>query len=154
MTEQGWAKFSANSEIVSSIAVVVTLIYLAIQTQQTNEALLASSREATMTADVEIVSALISNPQAFANLHEPRSELSLSEQPQTANVLVGLLRIREFAWFQYKNGVLDETTLRSYLAPLTRWLQWEGAKPTWNLFSQEIDPEFVAYVDQILADTE
>ncbi len=154
MTEKAWAKFSAISEIVSSIAVVVTLIYLAIQTQQTNDALLASSREATMTADVEIIGAMIANPEAFANLHKPHSELTLSEQQQTANVLAGLLRIREFAWFQYKSGVLDETTLRSYLAPLARWLKWEGAKPTWALFSQEIDPEFVAYIDQVLDDTE
>lgn len=152
MEEQKWAKLSAVSEIVSSVAVLVTLIYLAIQTQQTNEALIANSRQATMTADVEVIGALISNPGAFENLRKPFSELTMAEQGQTANVLAGLLRVREFAWFQYKSGVLDEVTLRSYLAPLARWLQWEGAKPTWALFSQELDPEFVAYVDAMLAE--
>jgi len=105
-----------------------------------------------MTADVEIVGALIGNPEAFSNLRKPHSELTLAEQQQTANVLAGLLRIREFAWFQYKNGVLDETTLRSYFAPLARWLKWEGAKPTWTVFSHEMDPEFVAYVNAMLSE--
>jgi hypothetical protein len=154
MDEQKWSKLSAVAEIVSSIAVLVTLIYLAIQTQQTNEALIANSRQATMTADVEVIGALIGNPGAFANLQKPFSELTLAEQGQTANVLAGLLRVREFAWFQYKSGVLDEVTLRSYLAPLTRWLKWEGTKPTWTLFAQELDPEFVAYVDAMLAEIE
>ena len=97
---------------------------------------------------------MIGNPESFANLLKPQSDLSLSEQWQTANVLAGLLRIREYAWFQYKSGALDETTLRSYLAPLARWLKWDGAEPTWKLFSQEIDPEFVAYVDQMLEEAE
>ena len=154
MNDNRWTKLSAISEIVSSVAVLVTLIYLAIQTQQTNEALIANSRQATMTADVEIVGALISNPEAFANLRKPYSELTLAEQGQTANVLAGLLRIREFAWFQYKSGVLDEVTLRSYLAPLARWLKWEGTKPTWEVFSQELDPEFVEYVNVMLAEAE
>ncbi len=154
MNEQKWTKLSAISEIVSSVAVLITLIYLAIQTQQANEALIANSRQATMTADVEIVGALISNPQAFANLRKPFSELTLVEQGQNANVLAGLLRIREFAWFQYKSGVLDEVTLRSYLAPLARWLKWDGTKPTWEIFSQELDPEFVAYVDEMLDEAE
>jgi len=154
MNERKWTKLSVISEIVSSVAVLVTLIYLAIQTQQTNETLIANSRQATMTADVEMIGALVSNPEAFANLRKPFSELTYVEQRQTANVFAGLLRIREFAWFQYKTGVLDEATLRSYLAPLTRWLKWDAAKPTWELFSEELDPEFVAYVDVMLAESE
>jgi uncharacterized membrane protein YkgB len=103
MNEKRWTKLSAVSEIVSSIAILVTLGYLAIQIQQTNESLLADSRQATMTADVEIISALISNPEAFSNLQKSHTELTLAEQQQTANVMAGLLRVREYAWFQYKN---------------------------------------------------
>ena len=68
-------------------------------------------------------------------------------------MLAGLLRVREFAWFQYKNGILDEAALRSYLAPLSRWFQRGDTMTVWREFSTEFDPEFVAYVEQMLRDS-
>jgi hypothetical protein len=41
-------KVAPIAELLSSIAVVITLVYLAIQTRQTNEALLANSHQATV----------------------------------------------------------------------------------------------------------
>ena len=149
MKEINWTKFSAVSEVFSSLAIVITLIYLAIQTQQTNEALLASSRQATMQADVEFIGAVINSPEAFANLQKSGSELSALEAGQMQNTFAAMMRVREFAWFQYQNGILDENTFRSYMAPMARWLQWEGAYETWQLFRLELDPEFAAYLDQL-----
>lgn len=154
MKEINWTKFSALSEVFSSLAIVVTLIYLAIQTQQTNEALLANSRQATMQADLEFISAVISSPEAFANLQAPIAELSIEEFLQMRNTFVGMVRIREFVWFQYQNGILDDNTFRSYMAPMSRWLQWEGAHDSWLQFKEEMDPEFVAYIDQRLEESE
>jgi hypothetical protein len=145
-----WAKWSSIAQVLGSVATVTTLIYLAVQAQQTTSALRANSRQATMTADVAVIAAAIGAPQAWANLHRPFAELSFEEQEQATNVLAGLLRVREFAWFQYKNGILDEAALRSYLAPMTRWFQWGDTMTVWRQFSTEFDPEFVAYVDQML----
>jgi hypothetical protein len=55
------------AELVSSIAVVITLIYLTIQTQQTHDALLASSRQATLATDVTLIAALVQNPEVMEN---------------------------------------------------------------------------------------
>ena len=46
----------------------------------------------------------------------------------------------------------------SHMGYIPSWLSWnyvgyEG-KPTWDLFSKEIDPEFVAYVEQMLEESE
>jgi len=147
-------KLAAIAEIVGSVAVVITLAYLAVQTRQTNAALLANSRQATMSADVAMVAAAVGAPQAWTNLHKPFAELGLQEQEQATNVLAGLLRVREYAWFQYKNGILDEAALRSYLAPMTRWLRWGDAMTVWRQFSKELDPEFVVYVDRMLRESE
>jgi hypothetical protein len=143
-------KIAAIAEIVGSVAIVVTLGYLAVQTRQTNNALLANSRQATMSADVAMITAAIQAPEAWANLRRPYSELSPQERDQAANVLAGLIRVREYAWFQYKNGVMDEPTLRSYMAPVTRWLRFGDTPATvWQEFSPEWDPEFVAYVEML-----
>ena len=143
-------KTAAIAEIVSSIAIVLTLIYLAIQAQQTNNALLASSRQGTMTADVTMIAALINSPESWDNMSRPFSELTAAEQGQVANVMAGLLRVREYAWFQYENGILDEATLRSYLAPVARWLELGDAGTIWDQFSQELDPDFVDYINTLL----
>jgi hypothetical protein len=147
-------RIAAVAEIVSSIAVVLTLGYLGVQTRQTNNALLANSRQATMNADVTLIAAMIGTPQAFTNLHKPAAEMSLQERELAANVLAGLVRVREYAWFQYKNGILDEDALRSYMTPLVRWLKWGDTMSMWQVFSKEVDPEFVAYVDRMLRESE
>ena len=72
-------KIAAIAEIVSSIAIVVTLIYLSIQIQQTNSALLANSRQEIMTAEMGFISTIISNPEVGANARKPFSELTVAE---------------------------------------------------------------------------
>ena len=138
------------SEIISSIAIIITLIYLSIQTQQTNNALLASSRQATMAADVEMIGVLVSNPEAWAKAIEPGSEVSFTEQRQIRNMLAGLLRIREFAWFQYQNDILDEAAFNSYLNPVVRWIKMGNNLEHWEIISIDFDPEFVAYINAII----
>jgi hypothetical protein len=104
-----------------------------------------------MDAEAELISATIENPEAFSSLRKPMSELSTQVQDQAANVPAGILRVREYAWFQYKNRILDEATLRSYMAPLVRRLQFGDAIMTpWQEFSQEMDPDFRAYINAML----
>jgi len=141
---------AAIAEIVSSLAILVTLIYLAKQTQQTNNALLANSRQAMMTAEVALIASVINSPDAYANSERPFSELTPAERYQVGNMLAGLLRVREYAWFQYKHGILDEATLRSYLAPVARWINSGEVSYFWQMFAAEIDPEFVSYVEKLV----
>ncbi len=52
-----WTKLSAISEILSSVAILVTLIYLAIQTQQNADATQADTRQAILAADQQFLMA-------------------------------------------------------------------------------------------------
>ena len=143
------------AELVSSIAIVVTLVYLAIQTQQTNSALVANSRQATMLADETLISALIANPEAMGNTHRPFDELTDSEKDQLGNVLAGVLRSREFAWLQYQNGILDEATLASYMETPVRWIREnEAFRYYWGYFSETGDQEFRRYMNSLLEQPE
>ena len=156
-----WSKWSAIAEILSSVAIVATLFYLAVQTRQvsvqteqmsiqsalTTNAILATSRQETMSADIEMIAAMISNPEAWSNIDKPYSELTSTEQAQARNVYAGLLRIREYAWFQYKNGILDEATLQTYLHPVPRWIDRASGPELWERLSRDLDSEFVSYVN-------
>lgn len=144
-------KIAAFAEIVSSIAIVITLVYLSVQTRQTNEALLANSRQTTMSTEVGLINTLIDNPQIGENARKPMSELTEAESGQVGNAIAGLLRTREFAFRQYKNGILDKTTLDSYMATLIRWIRMgEAGLHYWELFSKDLDPEFVKYIKSLM----
>jgi hypothetical protein len=149
-------KIAAFAEIVSSIAIVLTLIYLAAQTQQlaeqtqqTNDALLATSRQATMSADVSLILAALD--PAIAELeYIPEGEMTTLQRQLRTNFLAAFFRIREFAWFQYKNDILDEATLRSYLGPVPRFLADPNGAQAWQSISTEVDPDFVEYIDRFV----
>jgi hypothetical protein len=144
-------KLAPLAEIISSIAIVATLIYLSIQTEQTNSALVANSRQSTLMADMTLIAALISNPEVMGNTQRPFEELSFAEKDQLGNALAGVLRSREFAWLQYKNGVLDGPTFDSYMETPIRWIkEAEAFKVYWDIFSPTVNPEFRSYVNDLL----
>ena len=144
-------KIAPLAEIVSSVAVVLTLVYLAIQTQQTNSALVANSQSVTMLADMTLISALISNPEQGGNVHRPFDELTDVEKEQLSNVLAGVLRTREFAWLQYQAGTLDEATFASYMETPVRWIrESEAMRNLWGPISAGVNPDFRSYVNSLL----
>lgn len=144
-------KIAAIAEIISSIAIVITLLYLSIQTRQTSEALLANSRQTSIMADVQLSTTLVANPQAVVNGGKPLSQLSPAQSEQVGNVIAGLVRTREFEFHQYKNGILDKATLDSYMGTLVRWLRRGDVDMYyWKLFFKEVDPGFVDYVNSLL----
>lgn len=137
-------KTAAIGELVSSVAIVLTLGYLAVQTQQTNNAMRANSREATMLADVTLLSASLGSPELMSGSNP-------AVDPAT-QYLRAYMRIREFAWFQYENGILDDSSWGSYMSPTVRILRTEGGQDFWARTQSEFDTRFVAHVDQLLAE--
>jgi hypothetical protein len=145
-------KLAAWAEIVSSVAIVATLIYLAVQTSQTNKALEANTRQATLMADISLIGTMIDNGETFAKYPYPSSALSDTETRQLGNMLAGLLRTREFAWLQYKAGTLDEATFLSYMeTPVRILIDSESMTETWeNIFRAGANPEFAEILDTMI----
>lgn len=139
------AKISAVAELVSSVAIVVTLVYLTVETRQNTQALLAMSRQTALQADVSWIGTQIEHPE-LTSWNEPG--LSDEDWARRGAYIVQYLRIREFAWFQYRNGTLDEATWQSYLRPTTLVFASERARAA--LAAYRGDPEFIAYLQHWL----
>ena len=140
-------RVAAISEIVSSIAIVVTLVYLAVQTQQTNAALFANSRQATMLADLQVIAHDLEHPEVVMSIaNDGRS----AEQQKLMAWFTLVLRIREFAWFQYQSGILDQRTFESYMSVLPIALASEFGQEFWATGHIVFDPNFVEYVDTLI----
>mgnify|MGYP001820437114 CR=1 FL=1 len=102
-----WEAGAAIAEIVAAMAVIASLIYLAAQMRQNNELLRSESRQALVTNDVTSLSANFQNADVFAKYIAGKS-LSAEDQLRLSFMFALDLRNREFEYFQYTNGILDE----------------------------------------------
>ncbi len=117
-------KVAAWSEIVSSIAVLATLVYLALQMQQNTAAVRADTRQAMIAADIGVLSLYVDNPDLWLDgMHE--RTLTPEDKVRLHMATTLFLRTREHNWFQYQNGVLDEVTFASYANPISSILGTE-----------------------------
>ena len=151
MKETNWSKWASIAEIVSSFAIVITLIYLTIQTKQNTDAIRANASDTLINTDLQLIQDITTNPEISLNM--TKDELTEAEMQQLVNWIVGLIRTREHQWFQYKNGVLDEENWRSYLSALQINLASSRTRYIWNLLNDSgaFDKEFSAEINEYLS---
>jgi hypothetical protein len=149
-----WDMISAIGEILGSAAVLVTLIYLTVQTRQNTNSIQANTRQAVLEADMQYLWKIVDNPELIAL--RLKSDISDMEKTRFGAYLLSFLRIRENLWFQHQNGVLDDTTWESYRRNIAPILADPRSRKFWTNFvvnSQRLDSKFIALVDDLLADT-
>ena len=147
-----WSKWSAIAEIISSIAILVTLIYLSIQTHQNLVATQANTRQTMITTDLNVLNAALDHPSVNIEMTTEK-ELSAKETNELSTWLIMLIRTREYQWFQYKNGLLDKQTWEAYLTGISGNLSHPCTRDWWNRLAYRLfDHEFVEEVNKYLAD--
>ena len=152
MNRVDWSKWSAIAEIGSSVAIVATLIYLAVQTHQNAGAILASSRNALVAGEIALNQQVVENPAIrLARFAEnPTSD----ELIQMETWLIILIRTREHQWLQYRDGLLDENFWQTYLNAIPVVLSYPRERAWWDFVKYDFfDREFVDEIDGMLADT-
>ena len=149
-----WEAIGAIGETIGALAVVVTLAYLAVQIRQNNDLLRSGSRQALVTNDITSLSVNMRNADVFAKFAE-MGELSAEEQMQLSFIFALDLRNREFEYFQYKNGLLDEETWLAYRHVILINHASELGRKWWDRVGRGIvDPGFAKLVDELLVDAE
>jgi hypothetical protein len=146
-----WNRLSALAELFSSIAILITLIYLAIQTQQNTDAVRAASRQAILASDVELLLNRANNGERMALWCEP--DLSLADTISLEADMVAFMRIREHEWLQYQDGLLDDATWITYRDAIGGTLALPRRRAWWGRISASLfDREFVEYLNAYLAE--
>ena len=105
--------------IVAAIAVVMSLIYLSRQVRQTTLIAKSSVRQRMVEQTHDELYQLVHD----AELRDSwRRDVKLSGEAQSklAFFLAAGMRQREWEWFQYKDGVIDEDSYRAYHQFLVR----------------------------------
>jgi hypothetical protein len=134
--------------------VVITLAYVAVQIRQNNELLRSESRQVLVSNDVTSLRAGMDLADVFAKLVS-ESELSAEEQLRLSFMFALDLRNREFEYFQYKNGLLDEETWLAYRHVILINHSTEPGKKWWDKVGRGIvDPKFAELIDGLLENAE
>lgn len=140
--------------LVANVAVVGGIVFLAIEIRQNNELLRSESRQALVANDVASLSANFQNADVFAKLVSD-GELSAEDQLRLSFMFAIDLRNREFEYFQYVNGLLDEQTWLAYRHVILINHSAGPGRKWWDEIGRGIvDPEFAGLVDELLLDAE
>lgn len=143
------ADIATWSQIISSIAVLITLIFLTVQVKQNTKAILTNTRQTIVTTDMQGIEHGINIPAIEHSMHKP--ELDADEKVQLEWWLIGLCRTREYQWFQYRNGLLDRKTWQANISALGRNLSFARTRGWWKLVSHDyFDHGFADEVDRYL----
>ena len=146
-----WTKASAVAEILSSVAILITLVYLVVEIQQNAEATQAETRQAILDSDQQYLELYIDSPEL--SVLQFKADLSDEERIRLSYLLITFVRMRESNWLQYENGTLDEVTWRAYQGSIVAVLSAPQARRWWQNFGVEriFDSEFISLVDELLA---
>ena len=146
-----WEAFGAIGEILGAAAVVVSLVYLAIQIRiQNKESRLAATHEISV-GFRESLSSFLDSDLVDIFLKANRDIDSLSEN-ERLRLLIGMQRIYrlwEEAYHQHAAGRLDPRVWNAMVSLYSSYLSAPGFSVFWELRKQHYDAEFRAFVDDL-----
>lgn len=148
------SRLSAISEIISSIAILATLVYLAIEVTQNTKLLEADSLQATMDGDVQLALFRVNDPSIGQSFVNP--DMTDREKEKLNTFLFAWMRIKEADWLKHESGIMDEATFATYKTSLVGPLASLNPYKWWNHFKGQglWNAGFEAYVDEVLEGVE
>lgn len=150
-----WEAIGAIGEVVGALAVIATLLYLAIQIRQNTKAI----RSTTLTAITEHKHFELrwSSDIATAwrkSLTDPGS-LTPDESWQVAEWMASSFVARQNEFFQHKQGLIDDDTWEASEKIIRLALSGDWARNWWDQFGPNAFTEsFVSLVEEILSDSD
>jgi hypothetical protein len=153
------ANLAAFAEIVSAIAVVVTLIYLAIQIKHSKESLDANTKAIRGQAISDITRNVHDQMHMLIQGHDVAAafqrfatddELNPTDALLIDSVLSAVFVARQNEYFQWKQGLLDEDVFRSLHHVILTCLGSPNGQHWWeNEGRRMYTPDFISFVDDL-----
>lgn len=142
-------------ELVSALAVVATLVYLAAQIRQNTRVVRSSTDQAATDAHAGYLSLLASNPELTSLYRRGASREPLDEDE---TLRFGFLLHHVFAqvqasYFHHRHGVISSEQWQNVQRVTSLWLSAPGVWDWWQREKRILRDDFVEYVDsEILAE--
>ena len=121
----------AIANLLSAVAVLATLIYLALQMEQANRFARSQSRQRMVEQTQQELYVWMNNPDlrdAFLSATTPAAET----QAKMHFFLVSAMRQREWEWFQYKDGIISKEVYEAYHGVIALHLGLPRTRKWWE----------------------
>jgi len=146
--------FTNLTEIMASIGVIVSLIFVGYQMRQNTSQLQRNEHNSTMAQWSKIRMAYVENrdvAQIWREGLRGERELDGTDQFRLESLLAEQLWAAYHVWERTKRGILTEGTFHEAVAPLVpSWLSTPRGAPWWSAAKRNYPPMFVADVDAAL----
>ncbi len=148
-----WLTLGAN------VGVVVGIVFLIVEVNQNTVATRITARDSATQGHIDYM-ALAVDPTVLAEAMAKavdNQELSYLESYQLEVFHEIRFRHYERVFYQYQTGVLSEQEWTAYINGIRQSFRgenagWELAKKTWANTNGKLSPDFVAYVENLIAD--
>ena len=133
------AELGSLGELIGSIAVIFTLIYLASQVRQGNVASLVESNQAINRKYSDFLKALYTNELAFdvwSRGKKSYGTLTSEEAAKFQLIMYDAFGNWHEQWYQSECGVTDDTQFYRVLAGIRGELRSPGVQEAWNIFEK------------------
>jgi hypothetical protein len=111
VTKRNLQDWSAIAEILSSVAVLATLVFFVVEIRQTNDAVRANTYQGMAAMTVDFNSQFFENPevaQFIARTASENYELAPDEAIRLRAMISASYRMANNIWFQYEVGTITE----------------------------------------------
>lgn len=154
MAKRNLQEWSAIAEILSSIAVLATLVFFVVEIRQTNDAVKANTYQGMAAMTVDFNAQFFENPEVSDFVAKTASEdyeLTPGEAIRLRAMISASYRMMNNIWFQYEVGTISESQVESLLYPFTLNFKRRGRmRAEWERGADKLllDPGLVAYLDR------
>ncbi len=146
-----WDAISAIAELIAAIAVIVSLLYLAIQVSQNTQALKRqgqkSARERFLT-DLDKTTKTQVDAEVFRNGLNDFDSLSPADQGCFHSKMHPLIHGFHHAWDMHRAGLVPDIELEAMRDVLISYLITPGAQQWWAMHKSVAPPDIVKYLDE------
>ena len=151
-SKMNWEAIGAIGEIVGAAAVVISLVYLALQIRtQNRETRVASAHE--IFEAFRSIALPFQNPDHAALIskswNDGYNNLSEPERLQVLSIIIPMLRVWEEAYYQHRSVRLEESIWSSISAQFIDMMAVSTMQDVWALRRHIFSEEFQRYVDSI-----
>jgi hypothetical protein len=144
-----WDMVIAISEVIGTIGVVLSVIYLALQIKRSNILSQGQTRGFIANSAQQELLPVINNPNIFEI--PGKEEVSRDEKIVIHHYLISSMIQREYEWHQYQNGILDKRTFLTRNEAIKGTLGTKRTRDWWEANKIICSPEFSQHVDSLIA---
>ncbi len=147
-----WEAINAVSQFVSSIAVVLSVLYLGIQVHRSTRVAKVAAQDAAASAVRDVTNTFMENAEMSriwgAGL-EDLNALSAEDQARFFHAAHQFLKALETIHFHYLNGLMDEQLWRGWQELLRHYVAAPGIARYWDLRSQLFSARFREFISHL-----